>query len=261
MRKFAICALTLLLLGAVTARAAETGLDDPTLPGAERYDRCLVLTKKNAESAYELALEWKDAGGGAAAVHCSAVALVAMKHYSEAALKLDQLAHTSATGDGATRASLLDQAGNAWLLAGQPENALASFSAALTLAPGDSDMLADRARAKAMQKDWAGAESDLTLALQRSPANAEVYVLRASARHALGRKSEALADVEQALRVKPNYAEALVERGAMKLENGDKVGARADWQAVLNQAPEGAAADSARKHIEQLELNAPADAQ
>jgi tetratricopeptide (TPR) repeat protein len=260
MRKILVCVLTLVTLGVMPVRAAQIGLDDPTLPGAGRYDRCLALIRKNAERANELALEWRNASGGAPAVHCSALALVAMKHYGEAALKLDQLGNAITTGNGAARALLLGQAGNAWLLASQPANALASFSAALALAPGDPDTLTDRARAKAMQKDWAGAEADLTLALQRSPANAEIYVLRSSARHAQGRKGEAMADVEQALRIRPNYPEALVERGAMKLENGDKVGARTDWQSVLTLAPEGDAADSARQHIQQLDSNAPTDA-
>ena len=47
------------------------------------------------------------------------------------------------------------------MLAGQPEDAEASLSAALTLTPQDADLLADRARARAMKKDWRGAERDL----------------------------------------------------------------------------------------------------
>jgi len=150
---------------------------------------------------------------------------------------------------------LLDQAGNAWLMAGQPENAEASFAAAINLGAKGADVYADRARARGLRKDWSGAEADLTMALSKDEYRSDLLVLRASARHALGRKKQARADIDQALELDPHYADALVERGAMKLEDGDKQGARADWTLVLTIQPKSPAADSARMHIEQLELN------
>ncbi len=236
---------------------AASPLDAPNLPGQDRYDRCLQLAQKSPQSAFDAALAWRDDGGGAPSQHCIAVALVGLKHYGEAAYRLDKLAHDPTAGGAATRAAILDQAGNAWLLAGQPEDARMSFSAALKLVPFDPDVLADRARAKAMTKDWRGAESDLSAALTRDPNRPELLVLRASARRALGRRDEARGDLERALRLRPNDVEALVERGAMKFDSGDKAGARADWRAVIAAAPDSAAAASARQHIEQLELDAP----
>jgi tetratricopeptide (TPR) repeat protein len=184
-----------------------------------------------------------------------ALALVQLKSYNAAAYKLDALARERDAGDAGMRADLLDQAGNAWLLAGQPENATASFSAAINLGAADADVLSDRARAKAMLKDWTGADTDLTAALAKDRYRADLLVLRASARHAMGRRAEAFADIAGALDIDPRYADALVERGAMKLENGDKAGARADWQIVLATQPDSPAADSARQRIEQLELS------
>lgn len=239
------------------AAGAASPLDDPALAGRNRYDRCLDLALKKPQAAFDAALAWRDEGGGAAAQHCIAVALVGLRHYGEAAYRLDALAHDRTAGDAHTRAAILDQAGNAWLLAGQPEDASASFSAALKLVPDDPDLLADRARAKAMKKNWAGAVADLTAALARDPNRPELLVLRASARRALGRLGEARADLEQALRLAPNDPEALVERGAMRFDAGDKAGARADWRKVIIAAPNSPAGQAAREHIQELEMHAP----
>ena len=246
----------LLVFPTVASAASHTFFDDPALSDRQRYDRCLKLAHDDPDTAYEQALAWHDAGGGPAAVHCSAVALFQEKHFSEAAFKFDQLARARDTGDAELRAGLLDQAGNAWLLAGQPENAEASFAAAIHLGDRAADVYADRARARGLRRDWSGAEADLTVALSKDDYRTDLLVLRASARHALGRKKEARADSDAALEQDPRYADALVERGAMKLEAGDRQGARSDWTLVLAIQPKSPAADSARMHIEQLELSA-----
>lgn len=231
-------------------------LDDTALPGKDRYERCQALVQRSASSAYDAATAWQGAGGGAGASHCAALALVALRRYGEAAARLDQLSHNAEVPSGPERAELLDQAGNAWLLAGDPGNADASFTSALALTPGDRDILADRARAKGARQDWAGAEKDLSAVLAGDPDRADILVLRASARHALGRKVEARADIDQALNLYRDYPEALVERGEMKAEGGDTAGALADWQRVLSVAPDSSQAATARKHI--ADVKAPA---
>ncbi|MBU6444603.1 MAG: tetratricopeptide repeat protein [Alphaproteobacteria bacterium] len=254
MRYALLLAVTILLLGAVAAPAAPASpLDNPALPGATRYDRCLALAESRPRAALAAAEAWR--GGGAAAAHCQAVALVGIGRYSEAALKLDGLARDPAITDSVHRADLFDQAGNAWLLAHKSGPAQSSFSEALRLEPGNPDLLADRARAKALDADWTGADSDLSAALTRDPRRPDLLVLRASARRALHRLKEALADVEAALRLKPNDAEALVERGALKFDAGDKEGAVADWQKTIALAPGSDAARSAREHLAQLGVN------
>lgn len=249
-----VVSLTMAVAG--TALAASP-IDNPALSGQSRYERCLDLARKKPQTAFDAALQWRDDGGGVPARHCVAVALVNLKEYGEAAYRLDKLAHNRDAGGAAMRAALLDQAGNAWMLAGQPHNAEASLSAALKLAPQEADLWADRARARAMKKDWRGAVLDLTAALTRAPQHPEWLVLRASARRALGHTKGAWADVNRALRLRPHFDEALVERGAMKFDAGDRKGARADWRKVIMEAPKSPAADAARLHIQQLELGAP----
>jgi tetratricopeptide (TPR) repeat protein len=234
---------------ALPAMAATSPLDDPQLQGRDRYERCITLAHQAPQSAFDAAVQWQNEGGQAAAIHCSAVALVAMRRYAEAASRLDRLAHDQGVNGAFPRGDLLDQAGNAWLLANQPANAEASFTTALILSPDDPDVLADRARARAAKHDWHGAESDLTNAIARS-ARPELYVLRASARHAMGNKAGARADIESALRISPGDPEALLERGAMKAETGDANGAAGDWNATIAAAPSSDAAMVARQYLQ-----------
>jgi tetratricopeptide (TPR) repeat protein len=247
-----------MLFCAFAHAAGVSPLDDPSLTGSNRYERCLVLVKSNARDAASAAEAWHGAGGGAASLHCEALALTALHRYAEAAVRLDQAAMIAPGAQRDLRIALYDQAGNAWLLAGSPEKAEASLDTAVALSPRDEDILFDRARARAARKDWSGAESDLTRLLTLDGDRADAWVLRASARHAEGRRAEASADLGHALAVYPDYPEALVERGTMKLETGDTNGARADWQTVIHDAPNGDAANAARQHLADMAIAPPA---
>jgi tetratricopeptide (TPR) repeat protein len=242
-----------ILLGLAVAVSSVAAKGD-AFSGKEGYARCVDLVRNDPHEAVSAAETWHNNGGGAAALHCEALGLTALHRYAEAAVKLDQAA-LIAPGD--IRVALYDQAGNAWLLAGNPDRAETSIDSALALSPHDEDILFDRARARAARKNWSGAEQDLSLLLQLDSNRADAWVLRASARHAEGRKAEANADIARALAVYPDYPEALVERGAMKLEAGDVNGARADWQAVLHNAPNGDAAAAARDHLAAMTAPAP----
>jgi hypothetical protein len=221
----------------------------------QSYQQCADYAKTDAQGAYNQALAWHSAGGGVAAEHCEALALSQMRRYSEAAPLFDTLAQQNSL-QAAARAQLFDQAGNTWLLAEDPYKANVSFSNALSLSPGDIELLADRSRARAMAKDWTGADADLSAALMRDANRADLLVLRASARHAAGHKAEARADIDQALNVFPNYGDALVERGAMKFEDGDAAGGTADWQKVVKLAPNSRAAALANEYLTETEAPA-----
>ncbi|HTT98770.1 MAG TPA: hypothetical protein VMF58_12025 [Rhizomicrobium sp.] len=218
----------------------------------DRYQQCVDATKSDAQGAYNRALAWHSSGGGAAAQHCEALALMQSQRYAEAAPLLDGLGQDKTIQSG-TRAQLFDQAGNAWLLAEDADRADASFSNALQLSSGDVELYADRARARAMRKDWNGADSDLSAALARDADRADLLVLRASARHAAGHKADARKDIDAALNIFPNYGDALVERGAMKFEDGDARGATADWQQVVKAQPRSRAAALANEYLTETE--------
>ena len=216
-----------------------------------RYQNCLNLANLNPTAALGVATEWSKAKGGAPAEHCAAVALVELRRYSEAAMRLDRLGR--APDMGALRASVLDQAGNAWMLAGDAGKAVGSFSAALALLADDADLYADLARAQAMRKAWSEAEADLNAALALQPRRVDLLTLRASALLAQGKLKSARDDADAALKLKPNSAEALVQRGDIARAAGDLAGARRDFEAALKIVSGGETADAARDGLAALQ--------
>jgi tetratricopeptide (TPR) repeat protein len=232
---------------------AATAGDLPSLSG--RYNECVAVTEEDPERAFDEALIWRDQGGGNPAEHCVAMALLALGHASEAAVRLDALARENSGSSEGERSALMAQAGEAWLLARRADLAQASFSAALRLTPRASEVWAARARAHAMDSEWESAEFDLDAAITFDNANPEFYVLRSAARASLGRDDLAVSDIDAALEIDPNFPDALAERGLMRLAAGNQGGAREDWIKVLNGAPESAAADVARSGIEQMEIH------
>jgi len=220
-----------------------------------RYDECIAAMQSDPEQAFEEALIWRDQGGGGPAEHCVAMALLALGHAGEAAVRLDALARENRGGTQEQRSDLLVQAGDAWLLARRADLAEATFSAALMLTPREAEAWAARARARAMAGEWETAEADLDAAITFDNTEPEFYLLRSAARNAAGKDLLAANDIEAALEIDPNFPDALAERGLMRFAAGDDDGAREDWIKVLNAAPESAAADVARSGIERMEIH------
>ena len=220
-------------------------------PGAGHYRRCLAQAETNPAAALADAEAWVKSAGGVPAEHCAAVALVSLKRYAEAGNRLDKIAGGQGRLDASFRVALFDQAGNAWLLAGDGARAVQSFSGALALSAGDPDLYADLARAQAMRRDWQEVVLDLNAALQMAPRRADLLVLRASARHALKHYEDAKADIEAALKLKPGDGDALVERGLLRRQLGDLGGARRDFQAALKSGSPNAVAQ-AKANLEDL---------
>ena len=241
-------ALACLLLAPAAVAAEFAG------PGDQQYQSCVALTKKAPEDALESGMAWRDLGGGPPAKHCIALALVAMKQYPEAAERLELLTEEMKTASPAFRAQIIDQAGNAWLLANQPDLAKKDFTEALKLHPEDVDLLIDRSRASAAKKQFAEAVKDLDLALRLDPTRADAHAFRGSARRQLGDAAGALEDVETALAIDPDQIDALLERGLLRRAAGDKKGARQDWLKVALTAPNTPAADAAQADLEAMDL-------
>lgn len=252
-----VCVLILAALWA--ASHASRALAQTSAGEAAQYRACLQQVSVNADAAYDQALEWRDRGGGAPAMHCAALALVALGKHGEAATRLQALAETP--GGRGMAVLLLGQAGNAWLLAGQPGNAYNALSAALNAQGGapameQADLLIDRARALAALNRWEGAEADLSKALSLAPENAPAYVFRASARRMQEKLDAALEDLQLALALSPNDAAALLERGGIYRMQQKPGQARADWLAAIAADPDGETASAARRNLEKLDLKA-----
>lgn len=253
----------LLILGVIALMVLvfPTSGHTQDLDSAARYRDCLRLVQVDPDQAFDKAMEWRTNGGGPAARHCEALALVELKLYGEAAVRLGDLADAPGAGEPENRAALLAQAGNAWLLAGSGENAVLALTAALELIPGDSGVLIDRARAHAASGNVQAAEADLTQALTVRPNDVDALVLRAGARRAQGRLDSASEDISRAIALSPEGPFALVERGAIRLAQGDDAGARVDWVSVARivgevdpDHPHAPALRDAQRSLEELDV-------
>ncbi|MBI2236773.1 MAG: hypothetical protein HYU60_07490 [Magnetospirillum sp.] len=151
-----------------------------TIDAPKEYRNCFILARQRPEEGWEQALAWQSLGGGEPARHCGAVALIALGKHEEAAQRLEALAAESRRQE-AVRAEMLGQAGQAWLLAGKPERALAAQETALHLVPGNLDLLLDKSVTLAQVHHYKDAVAVLTDVLKRQPNRVEAMTLRASA--------------------------------------------------------------------------------
>lgn len=226
-----------------------------TIDGPEEYRVCLVLAKDKPEQGWEEALTWQSLGGGEAARHCGAVALIGLGKHAEAATRLETLANESVRDDS-VRAQMLAQAAQAWMLAGKLSRADSAQRGALILAPGDPEILLDHAVLLAQVHHYGEAADILTGLLRRQPHRVEALALRASAFRYQDNLPGARDDVEQALKLDPDFPDALLERGILKRLAGDEAGARADWRRAIEVAPHTEAAETARLNIQKMEMKA-----
>ena len=218
------------------------------------YEHCMNLAKSDPGAARDLAERWQSRGGSHPADHCYAVALVGLKQYKEGATKLEALAQAMIHAPNSLRADVLDQAAQAWLLAGDPSRAYATDTAALNLLPGDPDILVDRAEAAGSEGLYDKAVEDLDRVLTADPNRVDALIYRASAYRELAKLDLALADIDKAVGLAPKSAPALLERGDIRRLKGDVNGARRDWVRVSELAPGSADDAAAKTNIERLEL-------
>jgi len=222
---------------------------------ARRYADCMTLAGRDPDAAFDEAAHWGYEGGGFPARHCAATALVALGHYAEAATRLEDLAQDMTGREAPLRVGVLRQAGRAWMLDGNYEQALAVQGAALQLEPGDIETLIDRSTVLALAGAYWEAIDDLNRVLERNPDDVGALVMRASAYRFVESAELAMHDVDRALELDPEDIDALLERGNIRRLIGDDDGAREDWVRVLQIAPESVAADGARTNLEKLDVN------
>lgn len=223
------------------------------IEGVEEYRTCLVLAKQTPMQGWEEALAWQSLGGGEAARHCAAIALIGLGKHADAATRLETLANESVREDQ-VRAEMLAQAAQAWLLAGNVTRADAAQRGALTLAPGHPDIMLDHAVLLAQVGHYGEAAEVLSAVLRRQPNRVEALTLRASAFRYLDNLPGAEDDVNQALKLDPDFADALLERGMLRRIKGDDAAAREDWLRAIAAAPDSDAADTARANLEKLDV-------
>ncbi|WP_240046544.1 tetratricopeptide repeat protein [Paracraurococcus ruber] len=248
----ALAGTALVLLPGPEAEAAAEPLplppDLPRLAAGPQYDECLGLLRNDADGALAFAETWDAAGGGEGAKHCAALALLALGEAEKAGERLETLGRLS-RAPSIARAAVYAQAVQAWMLANQSGRAFAAATMGLTIAPGDLDLMLDRAVALGTLGRYQDALEDLDRVLATAPDRAEAWVFRAAALRRLDRVPLAAEAVDRALALAPENAEALLERGIIRQLRGDTRGARADWERTIAIAPDSAAADLAQQNL------------
>ncbi|MFI4999149.1 MAG: tetratricopeptide repeat protein [Reyranellales bacterium] len=236
-----LCALS----AALPAAAQDLGPMASTPDHLRRYTECMLLARQEPLKALPAAEKWKAEGGGLGARHCVALAMFESGRHVEAATQFEAIARDMGQERPGLRAQLWDQAGQAWIEAGQAENAAAAQSRAIDLTPDDPELWVDRGLSYAAMRAWPRAISDFDRALAIHANDVEVLVLRAAAWRNAGNPARALADAQRALKIAPDHSEALLERGFASLAQGDKATASADFTKVLGLVPPGS--DAARR--------------
>ena len=155
------------------------------------------LAREKPEAGRKQAQEWQGRGGGHPADHCFAVALIGLRQYKDAAGRLEALGQAMVRAPANLRAEVFDQAGQAWMLAGDPARAYEAAGLALELRPDDPDLLLDRAEAAGAAGWYDKAAADLDRVLKADPSRVDALIYRAAANRALGRLDPAFDDISR----------------------------------------------------------------
>ena len=250
-RALFLCIATIAALG-----LAMSGLVAPTwaLDNEAQYQACMNLLERDPAGALDSAVEWERQGGGDAARHCKALALIRTGEVEDGALELERVAEAMPQERALLAAELFGQAGQAWIKAGKPQRALYAQNQGLKLNPKSVELLIDRAMNYGTSGMYAEALGDLNAAVDLAPKDADIYAMRAAAYRQVGKAGPAADNVEQALKLSPSHPSALLERGYLRRAKGDVAGARTDWLTVIQVLPGTDIANEAQKNIEKLDI-------
>lgn len=234
----------------------EQALPTPPIPPriaeGEDYNRCLGMLGTDPAGAKAFADAWEATGGGEGATHCHALAEITLGDPDRGAEIMEKLANAS-HGQAAARASIYGQAGQAWLMAGEPGRAFGAATLALSLTPDDPGLLIDRSIAAATLERYDDAVDDLTHALDFDSQRTDALVFRGAAWRHLNQMGLAQDDIDRAFAQDPDNPDALLERGILRQRRGDRDGARQDWERAITLLPNSATGDLAQQNLALLE--------
>ncbi len=235
---------------------AALGLVAPAgaLDNQAQYEACMSLLQRDPGGALDSAVEWERQGGGDAARHCKALALIRTGAVEDGALELERVAQTMPQAQAPLAAELFAQAGQAWTKAGHQQRALYAQDEGLKLNPKNVELLIDRALTYGTTGMYLEALDDLNAAVDLAPDNPDIYAMRAAAYRQLEKPDLAEDNIEHALKLSPSHPSALLERGYLRRAKGDVAGARTDWLTVIQVVPGTAAAEEAQKNIQKLDI-------
>jgi len=180
-----------------------------------RYGECVAALDTDPEAGRAAALRWVTDGGGSPAIHCAALADLAMDLPRVGARRLYALAEDVREGDPGMAARLYAQSAQAWLAGDEPEKALIPLEMAYGIAPRSPELHLMAAPVYAGAERWGQTKRVLDLLETEGRLNANGYTLRAKAKQMLADYEGAAADIRTALRQEPDNIDALIIRGEL----------------------------------------------
>jgi tetratricopeptide (TPR) repeat protein len=226
-----------------------------------RLAQCLALIRSAPLDGLKLADAWLLEAKGSARSEpgeCKGLALTALGRWKEAA-EVFAIAHDdtplSELGLRARRGAM---AGNAALVAGDTEAALAAFDSAHAEARRARDLAMaggialDRARALVVLNRTEEAAAALAEARAVVPDTALTWLLSATLSRRQGKLAEAQTQIERAAALAPKDPEIGLEAGVIAVLGGRDEAARRSWQSVIAMAPDSPVARTARGYLDQL---------
>jgi tetratricopeptide (TPR) repeat protein len=262
------------LLLAIAMQSASPGIYEPApimIPGRDDVPEktsnagttssallaaCLKQANDDPAAATKTALDWIGRGGDWSARQCLGFAYAQGGDYATATGVFARAASEADVARDPGAASVWALAGNAALANGDARTAIQYFDAALAraaltgLALGEVHI--DRARARVVTGDLAGASSDLERARGDATADPLTWLLSATLARRQENLSEAATYIAEAARLAPTDPAVMLEAGNIAVLSGQEAAARANWQSVVAAAPQSAEADSARANLSQL---------
>ncbi len=225
--------LSLLFLCFLLASTAARAQTVPVPADHEKeYKACLELVKIKPDKAMIAAAYWMSIGGGIGAAHCSALAMVGLQKYTDAADIFLQISATDAPLPDEVRARMMAQAANATLMARQPEKAIDMLSRAITVKDNEQYRI-DRALAYASLQNYQQALHDLNTVLDENPQQGEALTFRANIYRLQGNVPAAQKDIAAALRANPNLQVAWLEQGTLLQMQGKREEAKQAWRKTI----------------------------
>lgn len=180
-----------------------------------RYEDCVSALDTDPEAGRAAALRWVTDGGGPPAIHCAALADLAMDLPRVGARRLYALAEEMREKDPGMAARLYAQSAQAWLAGDEPEKALIPLEKAYGIAPRAPELHLMAAPVYAGAERWGQTKRVLDLLETEGRLNANGYTLRAKAKQMLADYEGAAADIRTALHQEPDNIDALIIRGEL----------------------------------------------
>jgi tetratricopeptide (TPR) repeat protein len=240
----------LLALLATPTRAAPLASD------VGRYQACLALVKSAPERAIETAQAWRIENGGVPALHCLALAQFARQEYSAALASFDKAIQGSVAAQDGKAVTILSQAADAAMLAGQPAAAVGFLDTAIggpggiSLSPrAEASLRVTRAEALVDLKREKAAAVDLDAATKLDPDVPFGWLLKATLARRTGDFKTAEAAILAAATRDPDSADIQYEAGNIAAAQGNDQLARTAWTAAARADPDSPAGRSANKAL------------